>query len=58
MATYQPIVNKKMKELDIIKIKYDKASEKDKPIVKTEWDKKVDDIAATIRQLCGEESNI
>lgn len=54
MATYQPVINKKMKELDIIKIKYDKSSEKEKPIVKTEWDKKVDDIASTIRQLCQE----
>lgn len=55
MTTYQPIVNKKMKELDIIKIKYDNASKESKPIVKAEWDKKVDDIAATIRQLCGKD---
>ena len=43
-----------MKELDIIKIRYDKSSEKEKPIVKIEWDKKVDDIASTIKQLCQE----
>lgn len=54
MTTYQPIINRKMRELDSIKIKYDKSSEKEKPIVKTEWDKKVDDIASTIRQLCQE----
>ena len=53
MTTYQPIINKKIKELDSIKIKYDEASKDNKPQLKVEWDKKVDDIAATIRQLCG-----
>ena len=53
MATHQPIINKKIKELDSIKIKYDEASKKDKVQLKIEWDKKVDEIAATIRQLCG-----
>lgn len=54
----EPIINKKMKELDIIKVKYDNSSEKEKLIVKTEWDKKVDDIAATIRQLCGKNKTL
>jgi len=53
MATHQPIINKKLKELDSIKIKYDEASKDNKPQLKIEWNLKVDEIAATIRQHCG-----
>jgi len=50
------MINKKMNELDIIKVKYDNASKENKPQLKVEWNKKVEEIAATIRQLrqnCG-----
>jgi hypothetical protein len=47
-----------MNELDIIKVKYDNASINNKPIIKAEWDKKVDEIAAAIRQNCGKKDSI
>lgn len=50
----EPVINRKTKELDSIKIKYDKASEKDKEQLKVEWYKKLDKFAATMRQLCQE----
>ena len=44
-----------MCELHTIKIKYDDSNKENKAQLKVEWDKKVEEIAATIRQLCGKE---
>ena len=43
-------LDSRTKELDEIKIKYDQASIKDRGQLKVEWDKKVEEIAAEIRQ--------
>ena len=57
-GSWNPVVNRKMNELDIIKVKYDNASINNKPTIKAEWDKKVNEIAAAIRQNCGKKNSI
>ena len=50
MSIINRSLDSRTKELDEIKIKYDQASIKDRGQLKVEWDKKVAEIAAEIRQ--------
>ena len=50
MSIINRSLDSRTKELDEIKIKYDQASIKDRGQLKVEWDKKVEEIAAEIRQ--------
>jgi hypothetical protein len=52
-GSWNPVVNHKMIQLDEIKKKYDDSNKENKAQLKIEWDLKVDEIAATIRQHCG-----
>ena len=50
MSIINRSLDARTKELDEIKIRYDEASIKDRGRLKVKWDKKVEEIAAEIRQ--------
>ena len=57
-GSWNPVVNRKMIQLDEIKKKYDDSNKENKAQLKVEWDKKVEEIAAVIRQNCGKKDSI
>jgi len=52
------LIDSRTRELDEIKIKHDEASIKDRGQLKIEWYKKLDEIAAEIRQEYGKNKKV